>query len=83
VPVITQIPEGADKGALISLEANPAEMGIQAAEIVTRVLGGKKPALLPIATPRKVDLVINARTARALDLHVSLSTLEKATRVIK
>jgi len=83
IPVMTQVPDGGEKGALISLEAHPGEMGQQAADVVVRVLSGKKPALLPILAPKKVDLVINMKTARALDLHVPLQVLNMATRIIK
>lgn len=83
IPVISQIPESGEKGALVSLEAHPAELGQQAADYVVRVLSGKKSALMPIAAPRKVDLFINVKTARHLDLHVPLQVLNLATRVIK
>ncbi len=83
IPVLTQVPDGGEKGALVSLEAHPGEMGQQAADVVVRVLSGKKAALLPILAPKKVDLVINLKTARALDLHVPLQVLNMATRIIK
>jgi putative tryptophan/tyrosine transport system substrate-binding protein len=83
IPVITQVPDGGEKGALISLEAHPEDMGQQAADVVVRVLSGKKAALLPILAPKKIDLVINMKTARALELHVPLQVLNMATRIIK
>jgi len=83
IPVISQVPDSGEKGALVSLEAHPAELGQQAADCAVRILGGKKPSLMPISPPKKVDLFINMKTARALDLHVPLKVLNLATRVIK
>ena len=40
IPVISQMPESADKGALVSLEISPAEQGQLAGECAIRVLGG-------------------------------------------
>jgi putative tryptophan/tyrosine transport system substrate-binding protein len=83
IPVITQMPGGSHKGALISLEAEPAEQGHMAADYAARVLAGKRPSQLPVATPKRVDLVVNLKMARALDLHVPFPVLSAATRVVK
>lgn len=83
IPTITQTPDGGEKGALISLEAHPAEMGQQAADLAVKVIGGKKPAIIPIVSPKKVDLIVNMKTARALDLNIPLQVLNSATRIIK
>lgn len=83
VPVISQMPGAAQKGAVVSLEADPAEQGQVAAEYVARILGGKRAAQLPVVTPKKVDLIVNLRAAKLLDLHVPFPVLTAATRVLK
>lgn len=83
VPVISQMPDAAEKGALVSLEVSPAEQGQLAAEYAARVLKGVKPGQLPIITPKKIELIINMRTARALDLHVPFQGLSAATKILK
>jgi putative ABC transport system substrate-binding protein len=83
VPVISQMPDAAEKGALVSLEVNPAEQGQLAAEYAARVLKGVKPGQLPIITPKRIDLIINMRTARTLDLHVPFKGLSAATKILK
>jgi putative ABC transport system substrate-binding protein len=83
IPVISQVPDSGEKGALVSLEAHSGEMGHQAADLAAKVISGKKPAIIPIASPKKVDLIVNMKTARALDLHVPIQVLNIATKIIK
>jgi putative tryptophan/tyrosine transport system substrate-binding protein len=83
IPVVSQMPGAAQKGAVLSLEADPAEQGQVAADYAARVLGGKRPSQLPVATPRRVDLIVNLKMAKALELHVPFPVLSAATRVVK
>ena len=83
VPVISQMPDAAEKGALVSLEINPSEQGQLAAEYAAKVLKGVKPGQLPIVTPKKIELIINLRAAKALDLHVPFQGLSAATKILK
>ncbi len=83
IPVISQMPSAAVKGALASLEISTVEQGQVAADYAVKVLNGKKPALMNIGTPKKVELVINLQVARKLGLHVPFQVLSIATRVLK
>ena len=83
IPVLSLMPGAAQRGALISLEADPVEQGQVAADYAARILGGKKAATLPVATPKKVELIVNLKAARALELHVPFPVLSAATRVLK
>lgn len=83
VPVISQMPDSAEKGALVSLEVNPAEQGQLAAEYVVKILNGVHPGQLSIGTPKKIELIINMRAAKALDLHVPFQGLSAATKILK
>jgi putative tryptophan/tyrosine transport system substrate-binding protein len=59
------------------------EQGQLAAEYAARILAGKKPSQLPVATPRRVDLIVNVKMAKSLELHVPFPVLSAATRVVK
>ena len=83
IPVLSMMPDAAERGALIALEISPAEQGHLAGELAARVLGGAKAGSLAIALPKKTELLINMKVARALDLQVPFSVLSNATKVIK
>lgn len=83
IPVISHVPDAAEKGALVTLEISPAEQGQLAGESVSAILLGKKQGQIPVATPKKVDLVINMKSARQLELNVPIQVLNISTKIVK
>ena len=72
-----------EPGGLISYSSNDAESYRRAAWIVDKILKGTKPADIPVEQPTKFELVINLKTAKALNLTIPQSVLFRADRVIR
>lgn len=83
IPIASTMPDGAEKGAILSLEINPQEQGYLAAEMAVRILEGAKTEFLPLVRPQRIDLVINMRRAREIGIEVPFAVLRSATRLIK
>jgi putative ABC transport system substrate-binding protein len=71
------------QGGLLCYGVNNVDLFRQAAPYVDRILRGAKAADLPIQQPTRFELVINAKTAKALGLTVPPSLLASAAEVIQ
>jgi len=83
LPAIYTSPPAPAEGGLMSYSANLQALSRQTAAIIDRILKGAKPADLPVEQPAHFALVINMKTAKALNLKIPQSLLLRADRVIE
>lgn len=75
--------EFAEAGVLISYGADLADLSRRAGIYVDRILKGANPGEMPIQLATKFELVLNLKTANALNLTIPPSILLRADEVIE
>jgi putative ABC transport system substrate-binding protein len=83
LPVMYERRDDAAQGGLVSYSADHIQLYRATAEYVARILGGEGAADLPVQQATKFELVINAKTAKALDLDIPPMLLARADEVIE
>jgi putative ABC transport system substrate-binding protein len=82
LPVVSVSRFLVEQGGLMSYSADLGSLHREAAVYTDKLLRGSKPADLPVAQPTKFELVVNAKTARALGLTIPPSLLARADEII-
>jgi putative ABC transport system substrate-binding protein len=83
VPAMFSAREFADAGGLMSYSARLSDQFRRAAGYVGRVLRGAKPAEMPVEQPTSFELVVNLKTASALELTLPPAFLLRADEVLR
>ena len=83
IPAICQWRNMVEAGCLASYGITITELYDLSADQIARLLKGTKPGDLPIEQPKKFELNISGKTAKALGLSISQSVLLRADRVLQ
>ena len=83
LPTFHQFSEEAYEGGLAAYSVNLREEYRRAAPYVAKILKGAKPGELPVEQPTKFELVVNAKTAKALGIRIPQSILLRADKIIE
>src|SRR5437773_1418832 len=70
LPTIHSFPSEAEDGGLMFYGPSNGENYRRAAALAERILKGKRPSELPVERPTKFELIINLKTAKALELTI-------------
>ena len=83
IPATSTLREFVDVGGLMSYGANLADAFRQLGVYAGRLIKGARPTDLPVVQSNKLELVINARTAKMLGINVPQTLLSTADKVVE
>jgi putative tryptophan/tyrosine transport system substrate-binding protein len=84
IPLLGLSERHAQMGALLSLSfASSEDIGRQAGELASSILGGKTVADVPYTTARRLTLTVNLKAAQKLGVEIPKVVLGRATTVIQ
>jgi putative tryptophan/tyrosine transport system substrate-binding protein len=83
LPAMCPYRDYVDAGGLMAYTVDLAELLKRMAQDVHLILNGAKPGDIPIYQPTKFELLINLKTAKALDLTLPPALLAHADEVIE
>lgn len=83
VITVTHLEERVEKGVLLAVCADSYKVGLLAGEKASKVLKGANPSSLPIGVLKKLDVILNMKTAKTGHFDIPPSFLKSATKVIE
>jgi putative ABC transport system substrate-binding protein len=83
LPTMFAVRDHVEAGGLMSYGPDYTVLFRRGAVYADKILKGAKPADLPVEQPTKFELVVNLKTAKALDLTIPQSLLQRADEVIQ
>ncbi len=83
LPLFSTNPSFAETGGLLSYGTSTDENWRRAAVMVDKILRGAKPADMPVEQPERFELIVNAKTAKAIGVSLSPTTMLRADKVIE
>lgn len=82
IPVYVSDTDVVSQGALAALGPNQYEIGVQAADMIAKLLAGSAIADMPVQFPQQTQLYINLTAADKSDIKVSKTLIASASKVI-
>jgi putative ABC transport system substrate-binding protein len=83
LPATSMAPQFAESGGALTYGPDLTSALERLSVLVAKVLGGARPAELPVERPAKFNLIVNSKTIKALGLTVPDSVLVRADEVIR
>jgi len=83
LPTVFSFREHVEAGGLVSYGIDLVESYRRTAAYVDKIVGGAKPAEIPVELPTKFELVLNLKTAKAIGITIPESFLVRADEVIE
>lgn len=83
LPSCSPFQEQAVAGGLVSLGPDMKVMAEQGADLVNKIIKGRKPSELPVEQPTRYEMFINLRAAREFGITIPEPLLVRADRVIE
>ncbi len=83
IPSFATLPEFVGSGGLLAYGASRRRLFVRSGYYVKRILEGSQPSDLPVEQPTRVELSINVRTAKALNLVIPPTLLARADEVVE
>jgi putative tryptophan/tyrosine transport system substrate-binding protein len=81
VPVIGLNRSFTQSGAIMSMECDYFDMGLQGGQIAGRIINGESPNSIPIQVPRKVGISLNLAVAEKIGKKISQEIIIKASKI--
>ena len=83
LPSFSSISTYAEHGGLLSYGANAKKFYLRAGYYVKKILDGANPGDLPVEQPTQIELWINLKTAKVLDLDIPMNLRQLADQLIE
>lgn len=83
VVTITHLDDLVEKGVLLGICANSNFVGHLAGKKAVQILKGAKPSSIPIEIEKKLDIILNIKTAKAGQFQIPLAFMKTVTKTIE
>lgn len=83
IPVFVSDTDIAQKGAIAALGPNQYKLGMQTARMIVRILNGENIDNQKVEFPTKIELLLNLKAAKKLDIEIDKTLISEANQFIK